>query len=140
MVAVGKTNIPSNEARTRARRGFIRLIDQYAAVAGDLSQSSANIVVCCGDAEFISNGDLEYDVAFEYEDGLFIQEVTHEATRQLVWQMSVAGQLIYRGFPVPSMYPGVEWTQTAIAAANINATPTPARKPVIKKPGPWPIP
>ena len=100
----------------------------------------ANIVVCCGDAEFVSNGDLEYDVAFEYEDGLFIQEVTHEATLQLVWQMSVAGQLIYRGFPVPSMYPGGrKWMQTAIAAAKINATPTPARKPVIKKPVLWPI-
>jgi arylsulfate sulfotransferase len=96
--------------------------------------------ICCGDAEFLSNGDLEYDVAFEYADGSFIQEVTHEATPQLVWQMSVAGQLIYRGFRVPSMYPGVEWTQAAIAAANINATPTPARKPEVKKAGPWPIP
>jgi len=32
--------------------------------------------------------------------------------------MNVIGQLLYRGFRMPSLYPGVQWTQSAIAAAN----------------------
>jgi arylsulfate sulfotransferase len=79
--------------------------------------------ICCGSASQLSNGDLEYDVAFDiYTPGLsFVQEVTQQATPQLVWQMNIAGQLAYRGFRIPSLYPGVEWTQSAIAAANVSA-------------------
>jgi len=33
------------------------------------------------------------------------------------------GQLAYRGFRIPSLYPGVESTQSAIATANLRATP-----------------
>jgi hypothetical protein len=51
----------------------------------------------------------------------FIQEVTPEQDRQLAWQLNVTGQLIYRKFRIPSLYPGVEWTQSAIAAANTAA-------------------
>jgi arylsulfate sulfotransferase len=79
--------------------------------------------ICCGNADFLSNGDLEYDVANDLNTpGVsHIQEVTPEQHPQLVWQMNVTGQLAYRGFRIPSLYPGVEWTQSAIAAANVNA-------------------
>ena len=95
--------------------------------------------VCCGNADPLSNGDLEYDVAADYSNGSYIQEVIPGQNSQMVWQMNVTGQLAYRGFRIPSMYPGVEWTQAAIAAANVNATPQPARKAAPKQSGPWPV-
>jgi hypothetical protein len=82
---------------------------------------------------------VEYDVAADYSNGSYIQEVSPGQNSQMVWQMNVTGQLAYRGFRIPSMYPGVEWTQEAIAAANVNATPQPARKPAPKQSGPWPV-
>jgi len=62
-----------------------------------------------------------------------IQEVTMDSNPQLVWQMDVTGdygQLVYRGFRLPSLYPGVEWTQSAIATANANAQARP--KPLVR--------
>lgn len=75
---------------------------------------------CCGDALTLPNGNVEYDVA---ADSLtpgqsYIQEVIPGPTPQLVWQMTVDGVLVYRGFRIPSLYPGVTWTQSAITAAN----------------------
>jgi len=96
--------------------------------------------VCCGNADLLSNGDLEYDVADAIPNVSYIQEVTQGASSQLVWRMDTAGQLAYRGFRIPSMYPGVEWTQAAMAAANVNATPQPAAKVPPKQSGLWPVP
>jgi arylsulfate sulfotransferase len=80
---------------------------------------------CCGNAERLGNGNLEYDVAYDGNlPGVsYIQEVTTELNPQLVWQMNITGQLAYRGFRIPSLYPGIEWTQSAIATATANATP-----------------
>jgi hypothetical protein len=87
--------------------------------------------ICCGNAETLDNGNLEYDVAFDVNtpNVSYIQEVTPEPNSQLLWQMNVTGQLMYRGFRITSLYPGVVWTQAAIATANANATPQLARKP-----------
>lgn len=81
---------------------------------------SPHYSICCGDALALSNGNVEYDVAFDVNtpNQSFIQEVTQEPTPQLLWQMNITGQLAYRAFRIPSLYPGVEWTQTAIASAN----------------------
>jgi arylsulfate sulfotransferase len=84
---------------------------------------------CCGNVNQLANGDYEYDIAYDLnkpENALgpnlsYIQEVTPEIHPQLVWQMNISGQLAYRGFRIPSFYPGVEWTQSAIAAANVAA-------------------
>jgi hypothetical protein len=86
--------------------------------------------VCCGNANLLANGDLEYDVAADVNSPnvSYIQEVTQEQNPQLVWQMNINGQLAYRGFRIPSLYPGVEWTQSAIATANASATAQTARK------------
>jgi arylsulfate sulfotransferase len=75
---------------------------------------------CCGDALTLPNGNIEYDVASDRlnQTQSYIQEIVPGTTPQLVWEMNVAGQLVYRGFRIPSMYPGVSWTQSAIAAAN----------------------
>jgi len=86
---------------------------------------------CCGSADFLSNGDLEYDVAFDQNTpGVsYIQELTQEQTPQLVWQMIIKGQLAYRAFRIPSLYPGVSWSESAIATANAkaNAQPLPIK-------------
>jgi arylsulfate sulfotransferase len=84
--------------------------------------------VCCGSANFLPNGDLEYDVALDQNTpgASFIQEVTQDQTPQLVWEMNIFGQLAYRGFRMPSLYPGISWTQAAIATANAKASAQPA--------------
>jgi hypothetical protein len=51
--------------------------------------------------------------------------------------MNVTGQLMYRGFRLTSLYPGVVWTQAAIATANANATPQLARKPSSEQVAPF---
>lgn len=67
--------------------------------------------ICCGDALVLPNGHVEFDVAFDqHTPGVsYIQEVTQEQTPQLLWQMNIAGQVAYRGFRIPSLYPGVQW-------------------------------
>jgi arylsulfate sulfotransferase len=87
------------------------------------SNLSPHFSICCGNASQLSNGDVEYDVAFDVNtpNESFIQEITQEMTPQLLWQMNVTGQLMYRGFRIPSLYPGVEWTQSGIATANMDA-------------------
>jgi arylsulfate sulfotransferase len=79
--------------------------------------------VCCGNASILLNADVEYDVAYNVNTpGLsYVQEVTQEQTPQLVWQMTIKGPLAYRAFRIPSLYPGVTWTQGAIASAESSA-------------------
>jgi len=85
---------------------------------------------CCGSTNILSNQDLEYDIAFDVNKPnlSYIEEVTPDAQPQLVWQMNIAGQLAYRGFRIPSLYPGVEWTQSELATANSAAKPHRTRK------------
>jgi arylsulfate sulfotransferase len=65
-----------------------------------------------GNAETLKNGNVEYD---ECSDGSIagnnaaIYEITQTSTPQTVWQMKIAGQYAYRGFRMPSLYPGVQW-------------------------------
>jgi hypothetical protein len=72
--------------------------------------------ICCGDALLLPNGNAEVDIA--YDQGVTpgfsdIQEVTQTQTPQLVWEMQVGGQLAYRGFRIPSLYPGQTWAADA---------------------------
>jgi arylsulfate sulfotransferase len=75
---------------------------------------------CCGDAQMLSNGNIEYDVALDVltPGQSYIQEMVPGPTPQLAWQMNLNIVLVYRGFRIPSLYPGVTWTQSAIAAAS----------------------
>ena len=65
-----------------------------------------------GNAEVLKNGNVEYD---ECSNGSIagsnaaIFEVTQTSTPQTVWQMAITGQYAYRGFRLPSLYPGVQW-------------------------------
>jgi arylsulfate sulfotransferase len=84
---------------------------------------SPHFSICCGNAEVLSNSNIEYDVAFDTQTAnqSYIQEINREQPPQLLWQMNVTGQLAYRGFRIPSLYPGVEWTQSAMSTANAAA-------------------
>jgi arylsulfate sulfotransferase len=64
---------------------------------------------CCGSINTLENGDAEFDIALApiQPSGSRIQEVTQELVPRLVWQMDVIGQLAYRAFRMPSLYPPV---------------------------------
>jgi hypothetical protein len=66
---------------------------------------------CCGSIGILENGDAEFDIALVSFMPLAsrIQEVTLDSVPQLVWQMDLSGQLAYRAFRIPSLYPGVQW-------------------------------
>jgi len=64
-----------------------------------------------GSIEVLPNGNLEYDEGFLalFPARATIKEVTQESTPQTVWEVDEAGQIAYRAFRIPSLYPGVQW-------------------------------
>ncbi len=63
-----------------------------------------------GNAEQLANGDIEGDFNAGATGGLSsIFEVTPGSNPQVVWQLQTTGQNAYRGFRMPSLYPGVQW-------------------------------
>jgi arylsulfate sulfotransferase len=64
-----------------------------------------------GNAEPLDNGDIEFDeCAFVSSAAQAnVYEVTNEPTPRVVWQMNISGNNAYRGFRLPSLYPGVQW-------------------------------
>jgi arylsulfate sulfotransferase len=88
--------------------------------------------ICCGSVGILSNGDLEYDVALDLlrQDVSFIQESTRGSNPTVFWEMDITDQIAYRGFRIPSLYPGVTWTQADIATANAALPAGPEKKPV----------
>jgi arylsulfate sulfotransferase len=93
-----------------------------AQVSSEINLSPA-YSICCGNASKLGNGNIEYDVALDVNtpNVSFVQEVVPGPTPQLVWQMNMNDQLLYRAFRIPSLYPGVEWTPSAITNANAGA-------------------
>jgi arylsulfate sulfotransferase len=63
--------------------------------------------LCCGNTDVVSNGDIEFDLAFTLPG--MVEEVTSQTPPSAVWQMTIAGQLPYRALRLPSLYPGVQW-------------------------------
>ena len=59
----------------------------------------------------LSNGNVEYDNSASSATGSQIMEVTQTDTPQIVWQMNINGENAYRGYRIPSLYPGVTWQQ-----------------------------
>ena len=66
-----------------------------------------------GNTELLANGNIEYDLAGVTINGSYINsdiyEVTPTSTPQTVWQMQLRGSAAYRGYRIPSLYPGVQW-------------------------------
>jgi hypothetical protein len=66
-----------------------------------------------GNAEQLANGDVEADYC-DYPVGTTtVQEFTSGSDPQLVWKLTTANHE-YRAFRVPSLYPGVSWSTTAL--------------------------
>jgi arylsulfate sulfotransferase len=80
--------------------------------------------ICCGDALVLPNGDVEADVAADVNtpNQSYVEELTQTDNPALLWKMTITGQLAYRAFRIPSLYPGVTWpsyaTQNLRKAAN----------------------
>jgi hypothetical protein len=65
-----------------------------------------------GSAGILSKGNMEFDMTtVNGAAASQIMEVTQTDTPQTVWQLNVSGENAYRGFRVPSLYPGVTWQQ-----------------------------
>jgi arylsulfate sulfotransferase len=60
----------------------------------------------------LSNGDVEFDSSEPFNSAESqIMEVTQTDSPQVVWQLDVMGEWAYRGYRIPSLYPGVTWQQ-----------------------------
>jgi hypothetical protein len=65
-----------------------------------------------GSAGVLSNGDVEFDMTtVNGASASQIMEVTQTDTPQTVWQLNITSENAYRGFRIPSLYPGVTWQQ-----------------------------
>ena len=61
-----------------------------------------------GNTDLLANGNIEYDLAGVGTDS-DIFEVTNSSTPETVWHMHSTGSPAYRGYRIPSLYPGVQW-------------------------------
>jgi arylsulfate sulfotransferase len=63
----------------------------------------------------LSNGDVEFDSSEPFFPATPLAsqviEVTQTSNPQMVWQMTITGANAYRGYRIPSLYPGVTWQQ-----------------------------
>jgi arylsulfate sulfotransferase len=67
-----------------------------------------------GSIGILSSGDVEFDSSQPFPSNPYVSqiiEVTHTDSPQIVWEMTVSGANAYRGYRIPSLYPGVTWTQ-----------------------------
>jgi hypothetical protein len=65
-----------------------------------------------GSISTLSNGDVEYDSSDPLQIGnseIIEVEQTGSTPHAIVWQMTIVGQSAYRGYRLPSLYPGVTW-------------------------------
>lgn len=65
-----------------------------------------------GSIEVLENGDVDYDMTtpFGSDSDSIILEVSQNP-EQVVWQLDLDGENAYRGYRIPSLYPGVTWQQ-----------------------------
>jgi len=70
-----------------------------------------------GSIDVLSNGDVEFDSSAPSDfAGSLVIEASQTDSPQVVWQMNIAGAGAlgigaYRGYRIPSLYPGVTWQQ-----------------------------
>lgn len=63
-----------------------------------------------GSIGVLSNNNVEFDMSEPFDNSASqIMEVTQDANPMTVWQLNITGGNAYRGFRVPSLYPGVTW-------------------------------
>lgn len=72
-----------------------------------------------GSIGVVDGGNVEYDLTAPFNTATppgflqksQVQEVTQEATPNVLWQMDIDGANAYRSYRIPSLYPGVTWTK-----------------------------
>jgi len=65
-----------------------------------------------GSIGVLDNGNVEFDMTDPFNTSASqIMEVTQTDNPQTVWQMNITGENAYRGYRIPSLYPGVAWQQ-----------------------------
>jgi arylsulfate sulfotransferase len=66
-----------------------------------------------GGAQTLANNNVEFDLcAPSFTQSIAqINEVTQVANPQVVWQLNLTGGNAYRGYRIPSLYPGVSWSK-----------------------------
>ncbi len=63
-----------------------------------------------GSIGILPNGNMEFDLTtVATTPASQVMEVTYPNTPQTVWQLNLTGENAYRGFRIPSLYPGVSW-------------------------------
>jgi arylsulfate sulfotransferase len=76
-----------------------------------------------GNAETLANGNVEFAecaaVGLAGNEGK-IFEVPQSTPTQPAWEMDLNGQDVYRGFRIPSLYPGVQWSAAALSRKKSN--------------------
>jgi arylsulfate sulfotransferase len=96
-------------------RGTIYQIDESTLTASLLWQDlPALFTFWGGSIEQFSNGQVELDLSepnLQNPNSSQVMEVTGTTSPQLVWQMLIQGANAYRGYRIPSLYPGVTWQQ-----------------------------
>ena len=92
-------------------RGTIFQIDESTRIASLLWQDLPGFYCFWGGSiGTLNNGNVEFDVTTTNGGPASqIMEVTHTDNPQTVWQMNITGENAYRGYRIPSLYPGVTW-------------------------------
>jgi arylsulfate sulfotransferase len=65
-----------------------------------------------GGTQQLANGNIEFDMSepsFTDPTSSIITELTQTSNPAIVWQMNIQGGNAYRGYRIPSLYPGVKW-------------------------------
>jgi hypothetical protein len=86
-------------------------VDESARTATILFRYSPNeFSAWGGNAERLANGNIEADFNAGTSSGFSdIYEVTQDSNPQVVWHLQTSAQNAYRGYRLPSLYPGVQW-------------------------------
>jgi len=97
----------SESSDGKSRSGGLGLLDSQ----GHPEVSALPYNPAAGSIEVLPNGNLECDEGFftRFPASATVKEVTQEPTPQTVWEVDEAGQIAYRAFRIPSLYPGVQW-------------------------------
>lgn len=108
------TNIPCYS------RGVVLSVDEAARVATPAWQNIPNLFSSWGGSiDIVDGGNVEFDLTAPYSQPTppyfqpksRIQEITQDATQSVIWEMDISGANAYRGYRIPSLYPGVTWTK-----------------------------
>lgn len=110
-VACGPPVPPTSNCYTRAT---IFEVDESTNVANLVWQHSPGFFSFWGGSiEVLDSGNVEFDSSAYngFQVASQINEVTQTDSPQTVWQMTITGANAYRGYRIPSLYPGVKWKQ-----------------------------